>query len=202
MIHCEARMCGSLNTSARNGKGMLDFKHMKKANKIVLFGGLAIAFFLALIFSVRMASSRNPRTSANNTWDSRSIECTFAGVRIREIDASNVAVEFLYDLRNVTNTDYQLVKGPGILLMSRLRPTGSLSAEQQIGLKSSVFIPSKNRTRIELEWKHAFNWPAQIDAATTANEFRQLVARDIAGLDGFVLFDETTHYQINLPSGW
>ena len=53
-------------------------------------------------------------------WNEHAIESSFAGVRVREIDASNSAVVFLYDLDNKTDSDYQLAKGPSVVVMSRL----------------------------------------------------------------------------------
>ena len=134
-------------------------------------------------------------------WSAHAIESTFAGVRVREIDASKSEVVFLYDLDNKTDTDYQLAKGPMVVIMSRLKSSGSLSSEKQVTLASSAFVPAKNRTRIELGITRAFNWPAHVDAASEMR-IRQLVADEVADLAGFVLFDQGTRYQIELPGAW
>lgn len=118
---------------------------------------------------------------------------------MREIDPTHAAVAFLYDLDNKTDTDYRLVKGPNIILMDRLKPGGTLSSDERVGLDSTAFVPARNRTRITLEITHSFNWPAPGDTAAD-REFNQLVAGDLAGLLGFVLFDQTGRYQIELPA--
>jgi hypothetical protein len=46
-----------------------------------------------------------------------------------------------------------------------------------------------------------FQWPIQQDGLADA-KFRQLVAGQVSDLEGFVLFDQSTRYQINLPGGW
>jgi len=108
-------------------------------------------------------------------------------------------VIFFYDLDNLTDSDYRLASGPTVVIMSRLQPGGSLSSDQQISLDSAAFVPAKNRTRIALEINHAFAWPAQRDAAAE-RQLRQFVAEQVAGLKGFVLFDQATRYQIELAT--
>jgi len=134
-------------------------------------------------------------------WNSHAIEATFAGLRVHEIDASHSEVLFLYDLDNKTESDYQLDKGPKIMIMTRLKPTRSLSSEKQIALSASAFIPAGNRTRIALTVTRSFNWPARMDVASQGR-IRQLVSSETAELDGFVLFDQASRYQIELPGSW
>ena len=134
-------------------------------------------------------------------WNSHAVEGTFTGVRVREIDPSKSEVEFLYDLDNKTDTDYQLAKGSTVVIMSRLKSSGSLSSEGQVALGSSAFVPARNRTRIELGVTRAFDWPARMDIDSQLR-IRQLVAAELADLDGFVLFDQGARYQIELPGAW
>jgi hypothetical protein len=134
-------------------------------------------------------------------WNSHAVEGAFAGVRVREIDASNSAVIFLYDLNNKTDADYQLTKGPSVMIMSRLKSTGSLSSEKPVTLSDSAFVPSKNRTRISVEIKQPFPWPGRMDSRSE-DRIRRLVADEVGDIQGFVLFDGSTRYQIDLPGGW
>jgi len=160
---------------------------------------IACAVLLLLVFILgRLASTKSPATHAGS-WNSDAIEGTCAGIRVREIDPAHAAVDFLYDLDNKTDADYQLVKGPNILIMDRLKPAGTLGPDQRVGLDSTAFVPAKSRTRITLEITHSFNWPRQQDAAAD-REFNQLVTGDLSGLLGFVLFDQTGRYRIELPA--
>jgi hypothetical protein len=160
---------------------------------------IACAIILLLISILgRFISLRFPRTPAD-AWNSAAIEATCAGIRVREIDSTHAAVSFLYDLENDTDTDYRLVKGPDIVIMDRLDPSGALRSDELAGLDSTAFVPARNRTRIALEIIHSFNWPARSDAAAD-QELNQLVAGDLGGLRGFVLFDQAGRYQIELPA--
>jgi hypothetical protein len=161
----------------------------------------AIIFILVLMLVFRKSAGTQSSAPRATSWNSGAIQGRFSGVKVREVDAENADLIFSFDLDNTTDTDYQLAKGPNVVIMSRLKSDGSFSSEQQIGLNSSIFVPARNRTRIALEVVRPFEWPGQQDNTADA-KFRQLVAGQVADLDGFVLFDQTTRYQINLPGGW
>jgi hypothetical protein len=136
-----------------------------------------------------------------NPWNAAAIKGSFAGVQVREIDAKNAAIVFFYDLENGTDLDYRLDNGPNLVILGRLKSDGSLSPEKQIRLNHAAFVPTKNRTRIGLEIVEPFGWPERTDAAAE-NKFRELVTQEVANLEGFVVFDQGTRYQIELPGKW
>jgi hypothetical protein len=160
--------------------------------------GLAVVGVALILILVKIRGAGFFADRANG-WNSSAIESTLAGVRVREVDPAHAAVVFLYDLDNKTDSDYRLSSGPNVVIMSRLQPNGSLSSDQQISLDSAAFVPAKNRTRISVEVNHAFDWPAQRDAAAD-RQLRQFVADEVSGLQGFVLFDQATRYQIELAT--
>ena len=137
--------------------------------------------------------------AAPNSWNSGAIHGTLAAVRVRELDPTHATVIFFYDLENRTDTDYRLSSGPNVVIMNRLQSSGILSSDEQISLDAAAFVPAKNRTRIALETTHAFEWPAQRDAAAE-KQLRQFVVDQVSGLEGFVLFDQATRYQIELAT--
>ena len=60
--------------------------------------------------------------------------------RCRKRTPTHATVVFFFDLDNNTDTDYQFAKGPGTVVMTRLKSNGSLSSEQPIELNNSVFL--------------------------------------------------------------
>jgi hypothetical protein len=164
--------------------------------------GLGVVVLLAAVGITAgwVARSRTSKAPPG-TWNSNAIAGSFAAIHVRESDPSNASIVFLYDLDNRSGSDYTLSAGPGLIVMGRLKSTGSLSPENQYHLASAVFLPAGNRTRVTIETTEPFRWPAQMDAASEA-QFRQMVSRSISDLGGFVLFDPATHYQIELPGSW
>jgi hypothetical protein len=169
--------------------------------KMLLWFAWIIAGVCALLAVLLAVQFRRPAPTegAPNSWNSGAIRGTLAAVRVRELDPTHAAVIFFYDLENRTDTDYRLSSGPNVVIMGRLQSSGILSGDQQISLDAAAFVPAKNRTRIALEITHGFEWPSQRDAAAE-KQLRQFVADEVSGLEGFVLFDQGTRYQIDLAT--
>jgi len=165
----------------------------KKAALLVIAGCLVL--FLALFLGGKL-----PHWALRSApWDARAIHATFAGVRVQEVDPTHAAVLLSYDLENRTDADYHLTSGPNVVIMGRLAADGTLSADRPASLESSAFVPARSRTRITLELNRQFAWPAQKDSVAEQS-IRQLVSSQVTGLSGFVLFDQTARYQIELPA--
>lgn len=166
---------------------------------VLLAGAIGLAL-LVILAGPKVAGS-NAAADRPAPWNSKAIRSSLAGIRVQEIDAAHAAVVFLYDLDNTTDTDYRLIKGPNIVIMSRLKSSGTLSGDEPIALSSTVFVPAQNRTRIGLEVSHLFSWPGQ-RSAYAEKTFNQLVTGDISDVAGFVLFDQTSRYEIDFPASW
>jgi hypothetical protein len=173
----------------------------KKIGVAILVACACALALLSIVGVPRVARSNAPAPKPVSPWNSHAIEGTPAGVRVEEIDPTHAAVIFLYDLDNTTDTDYRLVKGPNLVIMSRLKSSGALSGDEPVALDSAAFVPARNRTRIALEVTHLFNWPGQ-KSAYAERAFDQLVASEVAGVSGFVLFDQTSRYEIDFPAAW
>jgi hypothetical protein len=167
---------------------------------------LAICTTVAVVgFAVAFALGKFPRLESyarsGASWDSNAIKGTFAGFQVREVDPANASLVLFYDVQNNTDHDYQLSNGADTVIMGRLKSDRSLIAEEQIKLTSPAFIPARNRARITLGFTGPLQWPSQMNSAS-GNAFREFVAREVANLDGFVLFDGANRYQIELPGKW
>jgi hypothetical protein len=169
--------------------------------KIGVLGLVACAVLLVLMLAAGKSTRSSPPAKQAPPWNSQAIESIPAGIRVQEIDPTHATVVFLYDLDNKTDTDYHLAKGPNVVVMSRLKSGGTLSADEPITLDSAAFVPARNRTRIALEVSHPFNWPGQ-KTTYAERQFDQLVTGDVSAATGFVLFDQTNRYEIDFPAAW
>jgi len=178
---------------------------MKKLLIFVLF--VCVLALLAIqILSRTTHQEPAAKASPPPAWNAGSVRGTFAGLEVHEADPSHVQLIFYYDVDNSTDSDYQLAKGPGTVVMTRLKSNGSLSSDIAIELDHSVFVPARNRTRVSLQSTQSFSWPSGMQAGQIGPEnedkFRTLVAQQVGNFSGFVLFDQATHTQIELPGGW
>ena len=162
-------------------------------------------FILGLIFAVvSVAGAWSVNKSVERRaapWDSDAIAATYVGAQLRETSASETALFLAYELQNNTNKDYRLSVGPGSVVMSRVKPDGSLSSQEPVQLSYATFLPAHQRTRIALEIRRPFRWPADNDLLLS-KELADFVTQKLSGVDGFVLFDPADRCEIDFPSGW
>jgi hypothetical protein len=183
-------------TRRRYGKFPFDMDQWKKIAAIA--AGSFVFLLLVIVVSARLAHAPSPPAPAS-PWNSDAIESTLSGVRVKEIDPTHAAVMLFYDLDNRTDTDYRLANGPDVVIMSRIPSDGSLVSDQQVSLDAAAFVPARNRTRVAVEMSRPFDWPRQNDAVAES-QIRQLVAAQISGVEGFVVFDRAARYEIELPT--
>ena len=178
---------------------------MKKLLIFVLFV-CVLALMAIQILSRTTHQEPAAKAAPPPAWNAGSVRGTFAGLEVHQVDPSHVQLIFYYDVDNSTDSDYQLAKGPGTVVMTRLKSNGSLSSDIAIELDHSVFVPARNRTRVSLQSTQSFSWPSGMLAgqmgAANQDKFRALVAQQVGNFSGFVLFDQATHTQIELPGGW
>lgn len=134
-------------------------------------------------------------------WNSSAISATYVAAQLRELSPDQAALFLAYDVKNETSTDYHLADGPGISIMSRLEPDGSLSSQEQMHLSYATLIPAGQRARISIEITHAFNWPAENDPQAQ-QKLKTFVNQRVASVRELVLFDQADRLQVSLPGGW
>lgn len=166
--------------------------------------GIVVVCAMSVVFAVRYAwiQSSAVRTQAPdpNAWKADGIRASFVGMQVRELNSANSVIVFYFDLENTSTADFRLANGSNLIVMSRLKSDGSLSSENHPRLEDSVFIPAKNRTRIAISFTRPFAWPASSESVDAG--VRQFAAQSVENLEGFVLFDQLNHAQIELPGSW
>ncbi|MGA8408274.1 MAG: hypothetical protein WB680_13935 [Candidatus Acidiferrales bacterium] len=181
---------------------------MAAMRKLLIFVLFMCVLALVVIQILPRLPRQEPgvRPAQSPVWNSASVRGTFAGLQIHEADPAHVQLVYSYDLENDSDEDYRLTKGPGTVVMTRLKSNGSLSSDETVELDHSVFLPARNRTRISLQNTQAFSWPVGLPAGQIGPlnqvRFRALVSQQVGSVSGFVLFDQAKHIQIELPGGW
>jgi hypothetical protein len=133
--------------------------------------------------------------------------------RVTTSEQPDSKLEFEYVLENKTDMDYELQKYSAPRAAARLEDTNSLTGfadENGIVLKLPVFVPAHQKTRISITTpSYGFSALTQLTSSSTLDErlkyyaeVAAYVTKRMSNLNGFVLFDESNRYQVDLPSGW
>lgn len=164
-------------------------------------GAASAALLLLVILMLARPALNQPPKETTKGWNREGIQATYMAAQLREVDKTHSALVLSYDLNNLTDLDFHLAEGSGMVIMSRLNSGGSLSQEEPIRLGYPVFLPAKQRARLAIEISQTFAWPVREDARYE-EKLKEFVKQRLAGVRGFVLFDEASHSQIDLPAAW
>lgn len=156
--------------------------------------GLVILMLAAPIF-------KHPPKETPKGWNQEGVRAAYVAAQLREVDKTHSSLILSYDLSNLTELDYRLAEGSGAVIISRLKSDGSLSQEEPIRLSYPVFLPARQRAHMAIEISGTLAWPSRDDSRFD-EKLREFVKQRLAGVRGFVVFDEASHSQINLPAAW
>jgi hypothetical protein len=141
-------------------------------------------------------------------WNKNALKATFATIEFNtQPQAASYKVEFLYDVENTTQRNYDF-EPANFKILAVLAEGNTLSKEfghyqaEEPRLDGPAFIPAKGKARIHLlvSYEYPSDWSAneKNDAAKVAKSFDHRLRE----LTGFVAFDQPHHYQIDMPEGW
>ena len=174
---------------------------MSRKQLLIIASSTAVVLLLAILTLARPLFKNIPVEARTQTgWNREGIKATYVAAQLREIDKTHCSLTLSYDLRNQSDLDYRLTDGAGVVIMSRLKGDGSLSQEETIHLNYPVFLPARQRARMAIEISKAFAWPRE--DSHYEDRLKEFVKQRLANVRGFVLFDETSHTQIDLPAAW
>ncbi|OLB30709.1 MAG: hypothetical protein AUH13_10555 [Acidobacteria bacterium 13_2_20CM_58_27] len=172
---------------------------MSKKQWLVTAGAAGVVFLLTLWAFGGTSFTRQPQEALKN-WNRSGVRAVYMATQLREVDKTRAALILSYDLSNMSNVDYRLTDGSGVVIMSRLKSDGSLSQEQRIRLSYPVFLPAGQRAHLAFEITREFVWPK--DDSHHDEKLKEFVRQMLAPVRGFVLFDDSSHSQFDLPAGW
>lgn len=178
--------------------------------KKLTIGALAAGFGVGLAASLAVGGyiwcRSRPRPPA--PWNSAAIRAEFDTLGT---EGDQPTIAFDYTLENTTRFDYRVADVSGLSLAGKLKKENSLSLETDekiLRVDLPIFIPAGQRLRFRVHLGYPYPGKTLPDDASADERKRyydglkNYVAKDLANLNGFVLFDETHRYEIDLPRGW
>jgi hypothetical protein len=161
--------------------------------------GAGLLLWLALTFSGTALNRAPSGTTA--PWNNKALKAKYVQSRLRELDKALATLTLSYELVNGTDVDYRLAEGPGLVIVRKLESGGGLSQEEPIRLSYPAFLPARQSAVIAIEITQPFRWPREDDPAYE-DKLRDFVKQRLANVEEFVLFDEDSRCQLELPSAW
>lgn len=113
-----------------------------------------------------------------------------------------------YTLENMTEFDYQLPLKDHREINAKLKESNSIvPVKHLIALDEGVFVPGKQRVRIKLTMHFAAMTNLSYEDTKEnrrkrGNEIVDHLKNEFSNIDGFVMFDPGSRYQINFPGDW
>ena len=166
------------------------------------FGGVGVAITLGIITGAAIWYQDRPKQ-----WNASALKATFDTLEITTAQPDGYPVDFYYNVKNNTNRNYS-IEGVGLTTMAVLTDGNVLSKEfghyqtSDASIQGPAFIPPGGTVRISvhISYRYPDNFK-QADKEDGAKIMKGLDYR-LRELSGFVIFDNTNHYRIDLPEGW
>ena len=162
--------------------------------------GAGFALTLALLGGALFWYSSRPRSE--RPWNSVAFKASLSDIDAWQAEAligsqppNSGMLEFTYIVENRSGTDYSTT-GASVVAMVQ-RPDGLVASEESIKVKYPIFIPSGQKVAVLLSIPYG-----DIGSVDKNTDLRKALREQLPKLSGFVLFDQATRYQIELPKGW
>lgn len=166
--------------------------------------GAGLVVVAAILVAAIYWHARRPKPPSH--WDSSSIRATPEPWDISAGEDS-VVVNLHYDVDNRSDYDYNIQQASDAQILARLKDGSLASASNLFYAPRTIsfnptLVPTKQKARFTLivEYGYADSYPAK--DRNDSKKLQDFLYARLKDLDGFVLLDLTSRYQINFPSAW
>jgi hypothetical protein len=173
---------------------------------VLLAAGIGAGFAITaglIVGGFMWWSSRPPKPKP---WNESAITAKYESV---DVTGEDKHIYFVYNLNNHTDTDFRLENNSQVHLGASLKRSSSISFSDSDFLTADypIYVPAKHNVRVKLTIKYPYTVPYDDKSSDDVKhdwetKLAIYLTKEISNLNGFVLMDENTRYQINLPNGW
>jgi hypothetical protein len=167
--------------------------------------GTGVAVIIALCGAgLYWWSQRPPKPKQ---WNEKAITAIYEGL---DTGDDKRTLLFAYTLINQTDNDFSLSGGSTVHLGASLKQyQNSLSLDdgKLLSVDYPIYIPARRAVRFQLHLAYPYPEPDDPSASDDVrHDYRTklavFVAKEMGNVGGFVLMDDSTRYQIDMPNGW
>lgn len=173
---------------------------MSRKDWLTILASAGAGLLFLVIWTVAAPTFKHPVKELSKGWNQQAIKAAYVAAQLREVDKTHSSLILSYDLDNLTDLDYRLAETSGVVIMSKLKSDGSFSQEEPVRLSYPVFLPARQHARLAIEISQPFAWPRE--DSHYEDKLKEFIKQRLAGVRGFVLFDEASHSQVELPAVW
>ncbi|MGH9342446.1 MAG: hypothetical protein ACRD19_01580 [Terriglobia bacterium] len=147
------------------------------------------------------------RPAKPKPWNRSAITATYD--TLQPID-DGAKLQFSYILENHTDADFRVDSDASIHLGAQLAREKSLSFDEEKGFLEvayPIFVPARSRARFAIVIPYPYPVKDDPDASPDqrhdyTTKLARFVTSEMSNLNGFVLMDDGTRYEIDMPNGW
>ena len=173
--------------------------------RVALFGasfGAGFALVVTIIIGGILWYNSRPKL-----WRAGAIKAQYASLELTT-GLDKLPVFFEYDLENNTDANYRIGDGSGFTVMAVLTQGHVLSEDfghsetSTTTVSGPSFIPPHAAGRIKVRVEYDYPSDFTQNDRSNMDKVAKFVGGELKGISGFVLFDASNHFRIDLPSGW
>jgi len=180
---------------------------MENGKRIVLnSAGLGGGFALVAAVILGVCIWWGSRPARPKPWNTTAITATYDDVRT---EGETNTVAFDYTLQNNTDQDLRISDGTNVQVAAHLRQSNALSFSKQDTITTTypIYVPAHSRSHFTIGLAYPTPMKGDSDAPDDVRhdaqtKLAQYIVKNLNNIDGLVLMDDITKYQINLPDGW
>jgi hypothetical protein len=168
--------------------------------------GFGAGFAVVAALIVWLALWWHQRPEKPKPWNISAITASFDNL---STEGDKNTIVFVFTLQNNTSTDYRIADGGFVHLGAVLRKSKAFSFSEDDYLKTDypLYVPAGSRVRIMLHLKYPYAVHEDLEASDDARHdwgtnLCKFVTKELSNLDGFVMMDDQSRYEITLPNGW
>ena len=173
---------------------------MSRKDWLTIIGSAGAGLLILVIWTLAAPALKHQPKELSKGWNHEAIKAAYVAAQLHEVDKTHSSLILSYDLNNLTDLDYRLAESSGVVIMSKLKSDGSFSQEEPVRLSYPVFLPARQHARLAIEISQPFAWPKE--DSHYEEKLKEFVKQRLGGVRGFVLFDEASHSQVELPAVW
>ena len=162
--------------------------------------GFGVGFAVTLLLGIATWSYFSSLPKEPKPWNTNAIKSTFSELTVSTGD--RLVANFQYILENTTPYDYNLPTDIEAAFI-QLPKTKGLIKDHEISWDKGAFVPKDQKIAVTINLTYDYSeYSFSQNEIADLEKLSQFMNNRLREIDGFVILDKQTSYQINFAKGW